>query len=406
MEAAFEAEISRLRGSGVLGKGTQMARLFEFLVTCQATGRVPKETEVAIDCFDRGTDVDLTQDATVRVAAHKLRRRLEDFYGASTAPHLTLPRGEYRLVLAEGTPAPAAAAGDPVWWRRLLPQTARERLAGGIILLLLAATVVATTLARRPPPLDPQLARLKASALWAPIFADDLPVQLVLGDYFIFGERDERGDVRRLVRDFSINSRRDLEQGFVADPALQARYADLNLGYLPTSSAQALREVLPVLRATGKPLLLTLASELDPATLKTTHIVYLGYLSALGMLEDMMVASSRYSFGGSYDELVDSVSGAAWTSDAGIPHGVNERYSDYAYLAQLPGPGGHRHLVIAGTRDIGLMQAAETAADVAQLHDLDASVSRDAPFEALFEVQGLSGINVQSRLIEASAIAP
>lgn len=408
MEAAFEAEITRVRGSGVLGKGTQMARLFEFLVACQATGRVPKEAEVAIDCFDRGADVDLTQDATVRVAAHKLRRRLEDFYGTSTAARLTLPRGEYRLVLAEGSPAPApvAAPEGSAWWRRLLPLTARERLAAGIIVLLLAATVVATTLALRPPPLDPQLARLKASALWAPLFADDLPVQLVLGDYFIFGERDERGDVRRLVRDFSINSRRDLEQGFVADPALQERYADLNLGYLPTSSAQALREVLPVLRATGKPLLLTLASELDPATVKSTHIVYLGYLSALGMLEDMMVASSRYSFGGSYDELVDSVSGAAWTSDAGIPHGANERYSDYAYLAQLPGPGGHRHLIIAGTRDIGLMQAAETAADVAQLRGIDASVSGEAPFEALFEVQGLSGINVQSRLIEASAIAP
>lgn len=404
MEAAFEAEITRVRGSGVLGKGTQMARLFEFLVTCQAAGRVPKEAEVAIDCFDRSADIDLAQDATVRVAAHKLRRRLEDFYGNATTPRLTLPRGEYRLVLAEGLPAPATAGSG--WWQALLPRTARERLAGAFILLLLAATVGATTLALRPPPLEPQLARLKASALWAPLFADDLPVQLVLGDYYIFGERDERGDVRRLVRDFTINSRRDLEQGFVADPALQERYADLNLGYLPTSSAQALREVLPVLRATGKPLLLTLASELDPSTLKSTHIVYLGYLSALGMLEDMMVASSRYSFGGSYDELVDSVSGAAWTSDAGIPHGVNERYSDYAYLAQLSGPGGHRHLIIAGTRDIGLMQAAETAADAAQLQAIDAGLRPGAPFEALFEVQGLSGINVQSRLIEASAIEP
>ncbi len=403
MEAAFEAEIARVRGSGVLGKGTQVARLFDFLVACQAAGRVPKETEVAIDCFDRGADVDLAQDATVRVAAHKLRRRLEDFYG-NASPRLTLPRGEYRLVLAEG--APAAAASSEGWWRQLLPRTGRERLAGVLVLLLLAATVLATTLALRPPSLEPQLARLKDSALWAPLFADDLPVQLVLGDYYIFGERDARGDVRRLVRDFTINSRHDLEQGFVADPALQERYADLNLGYLPTSSAQALREVLPVLRATGKPLLLTLASELDPSTLKSTHIVYLGYLSALGMLEDMMVASSRYSFGGSYDELVDSVSGVAWTSDAGIPHGVTERYSDYAYLAQLAGPGGHRHLIIAGTRDTGLMQAAETAADSAQLRAIDASLPPGAPFEALLEVQGLNGINVQSRLIEASAIQP
>jgi hypothetical protein len=404
VEASFEAEIERVRGSGVLGRGTQMARLFDFLVVCESAGRVPKEAEVAVDCFERSVDTDLAQDATVRVAAHKLRRRLEEFYGASTAPRLTLPRGEYRLVLAEGAP-PTHGSADR-WRQRLLPQTARERIAAALIVVLAAACVATATFALRSPRIDPQLAPVGTSALWAPLFAGDLPVQLVLGDYYIFGERDARGDIRRLVRDFAINSRRDLEQGFIADPSSRDRYADLNLGYLPTSSAQALRKVLPVLGASGKPLMLTLASELDPATLKSTHIVYLGYLSALGMLEDLMVADSRYSFGGSYDELIDPVTGAAWISEAGIPHGPNERYRDYAYIAQLAGPGGHRHLIIAGTRDTGLMQAAEIAADAAQLRQVDASVKGNQPFEALFEVESLSGINVQSRLIEATAIAP
>jgi hypothetical protein len=279
-------------------------------------------------------------------------------------------------------------------------------MAAALVLLLLAATTIATALALRGPRVDPGLRTLRASALWAPLLDDDIPLQLVLGDYYIFGERNERGDVRRLLRDFSINSRRDLEQLFLAEPSAQERFADLNLGYLPTSSAQALREVLPVLRATGKPLMLTLASELDPATLKSTHIVYLGYLSALGMLEDVMVENSRYSFGGSYDELVDSVSGTAWVSEAAVPRGPNERYRDFAYLAQLEAPRGHRHLIIAGTRDTGLMQAAEIAADPAEVRQIDAGIDGRPPFEALFEVQSLSGINVQSRLIETTAIAP
>ncbi len=74
------------------------------------------------------------------------------------------------------------------------------------------------------------------------ILSDDLPIQLVLGDYYIFGERDEGGHVARLVRDFNINSRRELERGFIGHPDRATRYADLNLGYLPTSSAQALRK--------------------------------------------------------------------------------------------------------------------------------------------------------------------
>jgi hypothetical protein len=405
VEAVFQAEIQRVRGSGVLGKGTQMARLFEFLVACEAAGRVPKEAEVAIDCFERGTGVDLAQDATVRVTAHKLRRRLPEFYGASGAARLSLPRGEYRLAIEEPGATPASNQPQSLW-RRLLPQSARERVAGAVIALLLAVAATVTVVAMRGVQVQPQLQGAHTSALWAPLLADDLPLQLVLGDYYIFGEQDERGNIRRLVRDFAINSPRDLEQGLLADPDARGRHVDLNLGYLPTSSAQALREVLPLLAASGKPLLLTLASELDPATLKSTHVVYVGYLSALGMLEDLMVAGSRYSFGGSYDELIDSITGTAWISEAGAPHGPQERYRDYAYVAQLQGPGGHRHLIIAGTRDTGLMQAAEAAVDASQLRQIDASITGGESFEVLYEVQGLNGLNVASRLIEASVIGP
>lgn len=383
-----------------------MSRLFEFLVACQATGRVPKEVEVAIDCFERGADVDPSQDATVRVTAHKLRRRLAEFYGSGGSPRLSIPRGEYRLTLEAGDPAAGGAIAGAAGWRVLLPRGARERVAGALILLLLAAVGLAVTLALRNAPGQPQLQELRTAALWQPLLEDDLPLQLVLGDYYIFGERDARGNIGRLVRDFDINSRRDLEQRLGTDPPAGGQFVDLGLGYLPTSSAHALRELLPVLAASGKPLMLTLASELDPASLKSTHVIYVGYLSALGMLQDLMVAGSRYSFGGSYDELIDAVTGTAWISEAGGPHGLNVRYRDYAYLAQLQGPGGHRHLLIAGTRDTGLMQAAEVASSPAQLRAIDTQVAGGVPFEALFEVQGLNGINVQSRLIEASIIEP
>jgi hypothetical protein len=255
----------------------------------------------------------------------------------------------------------------------------------------------------RRPAADPRAAAVGQSELWAPLLADDLPIQLVLGDYYIFGERDAGSGIRRLVRDFGVNSSMDLEQRFMADPSLAARYADLNLGYLPTSSAQALREVLPVIIASGKHVMLTLASELDPSTIKTTHIVYLGYLSALGKLQDMVFTGSRYSFGGSYDELIDSVSGAAWVSEAGEPHPDAERYRDYAYLASFTGPGGVQHLVIAGARDTALMQAAESVSDPEQLRILAARSPPWRGFEALYEVQSLNGVNVESRLIEASA---
>jgi len=403
LPAEFLAEVERIRASGTLGRGTHLQRMFEFLVGCRATGRVPKEVEVAVDCFERGPGMDVAQDATVRVTAHKLRRRLEEFYRTLGEPQrLSIPRGEYRLGLCE----PDAAEASPQGWRRLLPATRRERVAAFVVLASLTVAAIALGLALHGSRASADFAQQRASPIWAPILDDKLPVQLVLGDYYIFGERGDGGRIERLVRDFNINSRHELEQGFIADPDRAAHYEDLNLGYLPTSSAQALREVLPVVMSAGKPVMLTLASELDPATLKSTHVVYLGYLSALGMLEDMVFEAARYSIGTSYDELIDSATGQIRTSEAGESHASGVRYRDYAYLALFTGPGGTQHLVIAGTRDTGLMQAAEIAADRGHVQELAARMSPGSPREALYEVQGVNGLNVEAHLLDAKTPDP
>jgi hypothetical protein len=399
--AQFTAEVDRIRGSGQLGRGTQMQRLFEFLVACQAQDRVPKELEIAVDGFGRSADFDVAQDATVRVTMHKLRRRLEDFYrtGGAAAPNrLVLPRGEYRLTLESAVAAPDAAFPEiSVTARR------RERIAWIAAVVLAATCVALLAMLLRRPDVDPRVARVRESPLWAPLLDDGLPIQLVLGDYYIFGETDAKGGVRRLIRDFEVNSQQDLEQRFIADPQLAGHYADLKLGYLPTSSAQALREVLPVVTAAGKHVTLTLASELDPSTVKTTHVIYIGYLSALGMLEEMVFGGSRYAFGGSYDEIIDGETGKMWVSDAGEPHSGTERYTDYAYVASVTGPGDVRHLIIAGTRDTGLMQAAENLAAPDAVQELSRGKPTWGNFEALYEVHGVNGVNVESHLIGVSS---
>jgi hypothetical protein len=397
---AFREEVERLRASGALGRSDRLQRLFDFLVRCREQGRVPKEVEVAIDAFGRSPGFDAGSDALVRVHAHKLRRRLEDHYRleAPESPwRLVVPRGEYRLSLEgrESVVAPPATergAGSRERWAWLL---------SGLLAVACIGLLLHDWLIERP---DARSRAARESALWAPLMADNLPIQVVLGDYYIYGEREPGTQIQRLVRDFDVNSRADLEQRFLADPALAARYADLNLGYLPTSSAQALRQILPVVIATGKPVSLTLASELDPASLKSTHIVYVGLLSALGMMQDMAFSGSRYAFGGSFDELLDRDTGEAWVSEAGEPHRDAERYRDYAYLSTFAGPAGNAHIVIAGTRDTGLMQSAEIAADPGKLLQLGAQAPAPKGWEALFEVQGINGMNIESRLIQAGAL--
>src|SRR6202044_2179275 len=105
----------RIRATGALGRSQLIQKLFDFLIECSATGRAPKETEVAIEVFGKDTEFDVAQDAMVRVYVHKLRRKLEEYYsaaGRSDPFHLTIPKGAYRIVVSDHGAVGADAAAD------------------------------------------------------------------------------------------------------------------------------------------------------------------------------------------------------------------------------------------------------------------------------------------------------
>ena len=108
-----------LRARHALGRSPGLNRLFDYLAECAQAGMRPKEFEVAAAVFGRDAGFDGGQDASVRVAVHRLRRKLDDFYasaGSDEPARLTIPKGEYRMVVeqrpvAMATPAFACGAG-------------------------------------------------------------------------------------------------------------------------------------------------------------------------------------------------------------------------------------------------------------------------------------------------------
>jgi hypothetical protein len=79
-------------------------------------------------------------------------------------------------------------------------------------------------------------------------------------------------------------------------------------------------------------------------------------------------------------------------------------YRDYGYISSFRGPTGARVVIIAGTRDIGLMQTAEVAASLPALKQLVRRVGPDKAFEALYAVEGMNRQNVGGRLLVASPV--
>jgi hypothetical protein len=413
----LKEQAARIAGSGALGRSRSYGRLLSFLVDCAASDRTPKELEIAMEVFGRGADFDPSQDSMVRVYAHNLRQKLDHYYattGRGETPQLVLARGEYRVSLV--ATSAAVEAGDETVSPTTLaaaPERAPARrpswvfaAAGAALLLLGVALGVAITLGQAPP--EPAAAAVARSPLWADLLDDDLPILLVVGDYYIYGELDEDGDVARLVRDFSVGSSKELDELMMNDSSLMSRYLDLDLTYLPTGSAFALLDVLRVLNTSAKPLRVVSMSEMNEADLKSSHVVYVGYLSALDKLEDFVFASSSLAIGYTYDELRNTETGELYTSEAGMPE-VNRNYRDYAFISTFPGPGGNQLLIVAGTRDAGLMQAAHALADpmfVASMEEMRADASQAQPpsFEMLYEVTGYGRTNLDAMLVHTAAL--
>jgi hypothetical protein len=97
---AERAEVDGILSSGVFGRMNNLVRLLTFVCDKYFEGGIDeiKEYNVAVHALGRPESFDPQVDTIVRVTAHALRKRLEDFYkttGADHPVHICLPPGHY-----------------------------------------------------------------------------------------------------------------------------------------------------------------------------------------------------------------------------------------------------------------------------------------------------------------------
>ena len=149
-------------------------------------------------------------------------------------------------------------------------------------------------------------------------------------------------------------------------------------------------------------------SDLTTADIRESHIVYIGYISALEKLTDMTFAGSGLQIGRSYDELLNTKTEEYYTSDAGLPE-EGEPFKDYGMFSTFPASTNTQVVLISGMRDAGLMHTAQALSNSDALDDLVVSIDNDtdealASFEALFEVFGVARLNFDANLVYAELL--
>ena len=399
----LDIQAERLRAADALGRSDTINRLFAFLLVRSREGPPPKEIEVAEAVFGRRVSFDIAQDSTVRVNVHRLRKKLDDFYagpGRDEPVRLTLPKGEYRLVVApqaapvELTPPPLAAG---------LFTRAGLALAASLAVLCVACGWGWWASAH-----DGGLGFARRSPAWRVLLADDRPITVVAQDDFIFGQTDEHGDVSRLVREFNINSSEDLAEYMMNNPDKASHYIDLGYYYLPTSVAPAMRDIMPFLAINDKErdrVRVVTSSQLTPDLLKRSDIVYIGDFAGLRLLRDQVFAGSRYRIGSTFDDLTDTKTGKTYHSPEGEPESPEAR-PDFGYFSTFTGPNGNRFVIISGTRDVGVMHTAEAVSAREGLKLIADKAKGMDGFEVLYQAQAVDRVNFMGQLLNLSPIPP
>jgi len=402
----LHALTTRIIDSGVLGRSKTYGAILRYLVECSLKGDTPKEAAIAVDVLGREADFDVSKDSIVRVHIYHLRNKMGTYFsrqGKDEKYRIEIPKGQYIINThlnadyQERVGAPTSAAdskdGQGLSWKLGL---------SALALLLLLLNVL---------PRDQNLAPVATAGPavagmepWHSFLDDELPILLVIGDYFIFGETDADGNVVRMVREFDINSAAELSRFQASNPQAGRKYYNLDLSYIPVSIAETMARIMPALDAKANRISVKMMSDLNTADLAGNHIIYLGYLSAADTLLDLMFADSGLSIGATYDELINLESNEYYVGSSALSG--SESFQDFGMVSTFPAPNGNHYLLIGGMRDEGLINIARQLTEAQSLAALAANFDADHAnsFEALYEVFGFDYTNFGGELVYSRAL--
>jgi hypothetical protein len=116
---AERAELEAVLASDIFSRSPTVAQMLKYICEQHLAGRGQdvKEYNIAVEAFGRPPDFDQSRDSIVRVEAHRLRKRLQEYYSGAGADHqiqIIVPSGSYipQFVRRSNAAEPPAAAPE------------------------------------------------------------------------------------------------------------------------------------------------------------------------------------------------------------------------------------------------------------------------------------------------------
>ncbi|MBV9669333.1 MAG: hypothetical protein JOZ43_00125 [Acidobacteriales bacterium] len=113
------AEVDVVLDSGLFEKAPRLGKFFRYICERHLRGESEgvKEYSIAVEALGRPPDFDPKKDSIVRVEAHRLRKRLQEYYAGPGVGHpieIFIPQGQYKPQFRIKTPPSSVQPETPV----------------------------------------------------------------------------------------------------------------------------------------------------------------------------------------------------------------------------------------------------------------------------------------------------
>ncbi len=384
-EEQVREELSRVLASHEFRASKRSQEFLRYVVenTLQGHGDMLKERTIGIEVFGRPTSYDPSDDATVRVKAGEVRKRLGLYYsdhGSRNPVHIELPSGTYipEFHLVSGVSSAPLGGADAAPATTRLPsapprQSAVTPRRAALAVMVLAAVAALIWVMSRP-------AVTPLNEFWAPVLNGSSPLQLCAAYVPVYGvDIDPSITPPSRVGDFTL-----LTDQFVGGGDLIA-----------TSRIAAM------LTRLRRPYRVKLGNDVSFADLRSGPAILVGFsYTKWKQISNQMrffVDGFRRPAG-----ITDDGKATGWV----LPELPRDRHTteDYAIVSRVFHPDTHAMLVeLAGITQYGT----DAAADLVTNPDLMAEALRGAPpgwqkknLQLVLHVKVISGAPSSPRVVK------
>lgn len=379
MPADKEYYVRKILESTEFTHSGKYEKLLKYLVEAADKGQIPKEVTIAYEVFGIDVSKGTVNEANIRVYIHNLRKKLDSYYindGKDDKLILKIPKGRYKVEFIKRQEKSGKLRKKMLLYFSVFILL---MLVANFIFLRFFSGVTITSNDHK-------------SLIWENFVDDEMPVLIVLGDYYLVNDNSYYDRVR-YIRDSKINSEEDFEDFLKQDPQNKENLFLTRHTFLGKFAPLCINELATFFHSHNKNFEIIMSSDFKWQYLQKFNVIYVGAFKTLGLFK-LYLKNSNFEYNIfpnelKFHQLEPDTTYHYFSFDSNVD---NAYESDYSVVTMVPGPNQNKVLLFISSRDVGLIASTDFFTDPDKIKDFEKKYYNSDEskwFETCFKVQGL-----------------